>query len=212
MSWHAMWHEIFNFEDYGALLGLVRTSLVAGAVLGLVGGLAGTFVVMRDLAFAVHGISELSFAGAAAALLLGTSVAGGSIARRARRRRADRGARRPRPRPGLGHRRADAVRARPRRAVPVAVQGAVGQQVRPPHRADRRDRHAPAVLAAGDVGGGAGVPRRHVAPAGVREPRRGRGGGAGRTRPGAVADVHARARPRGGRVRAGRGGRCWCSR
>ncbi|WP_024936778.1 metal ABC transporter permease [Actinomadura welshii] len=80
MSWHAMWHEIFNFEDYGALLGLVRTSLVAGAVLGLVGGLAGTFVVMRDLAFAVHGISELSFAGAAAALLLGTSVAGGSIA------------------------------------------------------------------------------------------------------------------------------------
>lgn len=75
-----MWHEIVNFDDYGALLGLVRNSLIAGAVLGLVGGLAGTFVVMRDLAFAVHGISELSFAGAAAALLLGTGVAGGSIA------------------------------------------------------------------------------------------------------------------------------------
>ncbi|HEY8480605.1 MAG TPA: metal ABC transporter permease, partial [Spirillospora sp.] len=80
MTWHELWGEIFNFEDYGALLGLVRNSLVAGAVLGLVGGLAGTFVVMRDLAFAVHGIAELSFAGAAAALLLGTSVAGGSIA------------------------------------------------------------------------------------------------------------------------------------
>jgi zinc/manganese transport system permease protein len=80
MSWHEMWHEIFNFEDYGALLGLVRNSLIAGAVLGLVGGLAGTFVIMRDLPFAVHGISELSFAGAAGALLLGTSVAGGSIA------------------------------------------------------------------------------------------------------------------------------------
>lgn len=80
MSWHEVWGQIFNFEDYGALLGLVRNSLIAGAVLGLVGGLAGTFVVMRDLAFAVHGIAELSFAGAAAALLLGTGVAGGSIA------------------------------------------------------------------------------------------------------------------------------------
>ncbi|WUI02501.1 metal ABC transporter permease [Spirillospora sp. NBC_00431] len=74
------WHEIVNFDDYGALLGLVQNSIIAGAVLGLVGGLAGTFVIMRDLAFAVHGISELSFAGAAAALLLGTGVAGGSIA------------------------------------------------------------------------------------------------------------------------------------
>lgn len=80
MNWSAIWGEIFNFEDYGALLGLVRNSLIAGAVLGLVGGLAGTFVVMRDLAFAVHGIAELSFAGAAAALLIGTGVAGGSIA------------------------------------------------------------------------------------------------------------------------------------
>ncbi|MFE9101834.1 metal ABC transporter permease [Actinomadura geliboluensis] len=80
MSWHEIWHEIFNFEDYGALLGLVRNSLIAGAVLGLVGGLAGTFVIMRDLPFAVHGISELSFAGAAGALLLGLSVAGGSVA------------------------------------------------------------------------------------------------------------------------------------
>lgn len=79
MSWHEIWHEIFNFEDYGALLGLVRNSLIAGAVLGLVGGLAGTFVIMRDLPFAVHGISELSFAGAAGALLLGLSVAGGSV-------------------------------------------------------------------------------------------------------------------------------------
>ena len=34
---------------------------------------------MRDLPFAVHGISELSFAGASAALLLGTNVVAGSI-------------------------------------------------------------------------------------------------------------------------------------
>lgn len=34
---------------------------------------------MRDLPFAVHGISELSFAGASAALLLGVNIVGGSI-------------------------------------------------------------------------------------------------------------------------------------
>ncbi|GGU01968.1 helicase [Streptomyces coeruleorubidus] len=48
--------------------------------LGLVGGLAGVFVLMRDLPFAVHGISELSFAGASAALLLGVNIVAGSIA------------------------------------------------------------------------------------------------------------------------------------
>jgi zinc/manganese transport system permease protein len=74
-----LWHQIFNFSDYGALLGLVKNSLVAGAILGLVGGLVGTFVVMRDLPFAVHGISELSFAGASGALLLGTNVVAGSL-------------------------------------------------------------------------------------------------------------------------------------
>ena len=45
--------------------------IIAGAVLGIVGGLIGVFVMQRDMAFAVHGISELSFAGAAAALLFG---------------------------------------------------------------------------------------------------------------------------------------------
>jgi zinc/manganese transport system permease protein len=48
-------------------------------VLGIVGGLIGVFVMSRDLAFAVHGISELSFAGAAAGLLLGVGVVEGSI-------------------------------------------------------------------------------------------------------------------------------------
>ncbi|MFJ8489941.1 metal ABC transporter permease [Streptomyces sp. NPDC094038] len=75
-----IWHQIFDYTDYGELLVLVRNSLVAGAVLGLVGGLAGVFVIMRDLPFAVHGISELSFAGASAALLLGANVVAGSIA------------------------------------------------------------------------------------------------------------------------------------
>jgi zinc/manganese transport system permease protein len=72
-------NAIFNFNDYGDLLPLVRNSLIAGAVLGLVGGLIGVFVMMRDLAFAVHGIAELSFAGAAFALLIGANVVFGSL-------------------------------------------------------------------------------------------------------------------------------------
>jgi zinc/manganese transport system permease protein len=74
-----IWQQIFNFDNYGELLALVRNSLIAGVALGLVGGLVGVFVIMRDLPFAVHGISELSFAGASAALLLGVNIVAGSI-------------------------------------------------------------------------------------------------------------------------------------
>ncbi|MEU4067588.1 metal ABC transporter permease [Streptomyces wedmorensis] len=74
-----LWQQIFDFSDYGELLALVHNSLLAGALLGLVGGLVGVFVIMRDLPFAVHGISELSFAGAAAALLAGVDIVAGSI-------------------------------------------------------------------------------------------------------------------------------------
>lgn len=68
-----------DFDTYVQLLGLVQNSIIAAAVLGIVGGLIGVFVMQRDMAFAVHGISELSFAGAAAALLLGINVVAGSI-------------------------------------------------------------------------------------------------------------------------------------
>ncbi|MCC3267900.1 metal ABC transporter permease [Arthrobacter gengyunqii] len=71
---------VFDFSDYGQLLPLVANSIWAAAILGLVGGLIGTFVLMRDLAFAVHGIAELSFAGAAFALLIGANVVFGSLA------------------------------------------------------------------------------------------------------------------------------------
>jgi len=73
------WHQIFGFDNYGELLALVKNSIIAGALLGVVGGLIGPFVMTRDLAFAVHGISELSFAGASAALLFGANVVAGSI-------------------------------------------------------------------------------------------------------------------------------------
>nr|WP_033210110.1 metal ABC transporter permease [Gryllotalpicola ginsengisoli] len=73
------WSQVFNFADYGELIVLLRNSIIAGALLGLVGGLIGVFVMSRDMAFAVHGISELSFAGASAGLLLGVGVVQGSI-------------------------------------------------------------------------------------------------------------------------------------
>ncbi len=70
---------IFDFSDYAQLLPLVSNSLIAAALLGLMGGLVGVFVMNRDSSFAVHGISELSFAGAAIALLIGVDVVLGSI-------------------------------------------------------------------------------------------------------------------------------------
>lgn len=73
------WSDVFSFQDYGELVALLANSIIAGAVLGIVGGLIGVFVMQRDLAFAVHGVSELSFAGAAAALLFGGSVVAGSL-------------------------------------------------------------------------------------------------------------------------------------
>ena len=75
-----LWSELFSFTNYGELLILLRNSILAGAVLGVTGGLIGVFVMARDLPFAVHAISELSFAGAAAGLLFGIGVVEGSLA------------------------------------------------------------------------------------------------------------------------------------
>jgi zinc/manganese transport system permease protein len=70
--------RLFDFSDYDQLIPLVQNSLIAGALLGLMGGLIGVFVMTRDMSFAVHGISELSFAGAALALLFGLNIALGA--------------------------------------------------------------------------------------------------------------------------------------
>lgn len=77
---HDLLSELFQFSNYSELLVLVRNSIIAGAALGIVGGLIGVLVMSRDLAFAVHGVSELSFAGAAAGLLLGIGVVTGALA------------------------------------------------------------------------------------------------------------------------------------
>jgi zinc/manganese transport system permease protein len=79
IDWADLWSQVFNFTDYGELLVLLQNSIIAGAVLGIVGGLIGVFVMSRDMAFAVHGISELSFAGASAGLLFGIGVVEGSL-------------------------------------------------------------------------------------------------------------------------------------
>ncbi|MDT3316321.1 metal ABC transporter permease [Microbacterium sp. KSW4-11] len=80
MNWDDIANAMFGgVPVYGEILALVQNSVWAGSILGLVGGLIGVFVLQRDMAFAVHGISELSFAGAAAALLIGADVVTGSI-------------------------------------------------------------------------------------------------------------------------------------
>ncbi len=51
----------------------VHTALWAGAVVAVVSGVIGVFVVTRGMSFAVHAISELGFTGAAGALAVGLS-------------------------------------------------------------------------------------------------------------------------------------------
>ncbi len=35
------WSQLFDFSDYGALIVLLQNSILAGAVLGIIGGLIG---------------------------------------------------------------------------------------------------------------------------------------------------------------------------
>ena len=74
-------HNLFAFDVTADLLsrGFVQQALVAGALLALVAGLIGPFVVMRQMSFAVHGSSELSLTGAAFALLTGLNVGAGAL-------------------------------------------------------------------------------------------------------------------------------------
>jgi zinc/manganese transport system permease protein len=73
--------HLFSFDVTAHLLShdFVRRALLAAALLGLVAGLIGPFVVMRQMSFAVHGSSELSLTGAAFALLVGFQVGAGAL-------------------------------------------------------------------------------------------------------------------------------------
>ena len=74
-------HNLFSFDITADLLGrdFVQQALIAAALLALVAGLIGPFIVMRQMSFAVHGSSELSLTGAAFALLTGLNVGLGAL-------------------------------------------------------------------------------------------------------------------------------------
>lgn len=57
----------------------VLYGLVAIALLGLLAGAIGPFIVMRQMSFSVHGTSELALTGAAAALLFGANLGLGAV-------------------------------------------------------------------------------------------------------------------------------------
>lgn len=53
-------------------------ALLAGALVAIICGIIGPFVISRNMAFAVHGTSELAFTGAAGGLLLGGNPIAGA--------------------------------------------------------------------------------------------------------------------------------------
>jgi zinc/manganese transport system permease protein len=57
-----------TFADYLSET-FVRNALIAATLVAVTAGLIGPVVIMRDLAFAVHGTAELAFTGAAAGLV-----------------------------------------------------------------------------------------------------------------------------------------------
>ncbi|MFI6870595.1 metal ABC transporter permease [Nocardia sp. NPDC050406] len=74
--------KMFDFSTTANLLSydFVQQAVLAAALLGLLAGAIGPLIVSRQMSFAVHGTSELSLTGAAAALLAGVGVGFGAIA------------------------------------------------------------------------------------------------------------------------------------
>lgn len=68
-------------SNLGLYLGLpfAQHALVAGALVAVMCGLIGPFVITRGMAFAVHGASELAFTGAAAGLLVAGNALAGAL-------------------------------------------------------------------------------------------------------------------------------------
>lgn len=64
----SLWHYAF-----------VQQAFLAGIVTATVAGAVGTFVVARNMAFAVHGLAEVGFTGATGAVLVGLSPAVGLL-------------------------------------------------------------------------------------------------------------------------------------
>jgi len=73
--------KMFDFGTTADLLSydFVQQAVLAAAMLGLLAGAIGPLIISRQMSFAVHGTSELSLTGAAAALLAGIGVGLGAI-------------------------------------------------------------------------------------------------------------------------------------
>ena len=56
-----------------------QNALLAGAIIAVLAGLTGRFVVLRNMSFAVHGIAEVGFTGAAFAVLVGLDPVAGLL-------------------------------------------------------------------------------------------------------------------------------------
>jgi zinc/manganese transport system permease protein len=54
-------------------------ALLAAVIVAVICGIIGPFVIMRSMAFAVHGTSELAFTGASAGLLVGGNPVAGAL-------------------------------------------------------------------------------------------------------------------------------------
>jgi zinc/manganese transport system permease protein len=68
-----------NLGDY-LTQPFAQHALIAASLVAVSCGLLGPFVVMRSMAFAVHGTSELAFTGAAAGLLIADDPVSGALA------------------------------------------------------------------------------------------------------------------------------------
>lgn len=73
--------QMFEFGVTWELLrqGFVQQAIFAAALLGVLAGVLSPLIVSRQMAFSVHGTSELSLTGAAFALLVGFNVGAGAL-------------------------------------------------------------------------------------------------------------------------------------
>ncbi|MEC3955455.1 metal ABC transporter permease [Nocardia sp. CDC153] len=76
-----LFSQLFDVSTTAHLLSydFVQQAVLAAALLGLLAGAIGPLIISRQMSFAVHGTSELSLTGAAAALLVGVGVGAGAI-------------------------------------------------------------------------------------------------------------------------------------
>ncbi|MGW4117270.1 metal ABC transporter permease [Nocardia sp. NPDC004711] len=76
-----LFSQMFDVSTTAHLLSydFVQQAVLAAALLGLLAGAIGPLIISRQMSFAVHGTSELSLTGAAAALLAGIGVGLGAI-------------------------------------------------------------------------------------------------------------------------------------